>query len=150
MISTSPEEASTRLFTMAGPTATIAPPAAACFSRVRREKSRTARCVFSPDVSLLFLVTLVLPKSFDVCAYGAAVGSPSREPGFLLSRRSRLRLTLAVAVKTSQDQLRTVDGARRARTGSPPMDRRRGGCRRPAGRRLHRRRRRAQFDARRL
>ena len=42
----SPDEASTRLFTMAGATATIAPPAAACFSRVRREKSRTARCVF--------------------------------------------------------------------------------------------------------
>src|SRR3546814_16374858 len=60
---------------MEGATVMIAPPAAACFSRWRREKSRTARCVFSLDVGFAFLVTLVLPKTLT-CLRGAHLRRP--------------------------------------------------------------------------
>src|SRR3546814_385535 len=118
MILSSPDEASTRLFTMAGATAMIAPPAAACFSRVRREKSRTARCVFSLDVGFAFLVTLVLPKTLT-CLRGAHLRRPLPRAQVFLRCILSLDLNLAAAMKASQGQLGTADGASRARTGTP-------------------------------
>src|SRR3546814_1234695 len=94
---------------MEGATVMIAPPAAACFSRWRREKSRTARCVFSLDVGFAFLVTLVLPKTLT-CLRGAHLRRPLPRAQVFLRGILSLDLNLAAAMKASQGQLGTADG----------------------------------------